>query len=256
MVADSNTLQRGHSGLNGFGTSVETSSLTSSASPIPSLSLEGDLQFLSGVSPTLKNSSTKTLSSNKPSTAEAAPSGVSLRADCGCLEAQLSSIANLCNPQKDLAGRGLDTVLHAAREASKHISSYLACDQCPKEPTNLVLTVIIFQRLVRLFCDVAKNGALYLKSLKLGLGIFELSEEDDASHKRVLVTSAVNKVKVILVELGDMTRDYQDKLEETTIESSRSNLKWVIATIRNLQSNLKTIISIVEAHDWGTYPTA
>ncbi len=124
-----------------------------------------------------------------------------------------------------------------------------------------MFTVIIFQRLVRLFCDVAKNGALYLASLKLGLGVFELSDEDDTSHKRILITSAVNKLIAILIELGDTTRDYhqtqisEHKTGETMTESSKSNLKWVAVTIQNLQSQLKTIISMVDAHDWGTHRT-
>ena len=255
-------LQHGHSDLNGFRAFPSTSSPTSSASHLPSLGLEGDLQSPAGISPSLRSSSSKNSSWNKSSPAKDALGGLSPGAGCGCLEARLSSIANLCNPQNGLAGSGLDAVLRVTQQTSEHISKHLACVQCTKDPTSFIFTAIIFQRLVKLFCDVAKNGAFYLASLRLGIGVFELSEEDDARHKKILIMSTANKINAILVELEDVTRDYQQmqilehNLGETTTESGRSNLKWVTATIRNLQSQVKTIVGIVGAHDWGTHRAA
>ena len=262
MAADPDILQQDHSDLSGLGAFACTSSLTSLASPMTSFDHEDGLQFLLSASPRSFNSSSSTISSwNKPSPAKPAPGDSSSKAGCGCLDAMLLSIANLCDPQKDLAGSRLDTVLQLTQGTSDHISKYLACIQCTKEPTNIAFTAILLQRLVKLFCGVAKNGVFYLASLKLGVGVFELSKEEDARHKKILITSAAKKVNEILIKLGNTARDYyqtqmsKSQLGETMTESGTSNLKWVATTVGNLQSQLKTIVGMVEAHEWGNQHT-
>ena len=225
---------------------------------MPSSDLGSNLDFAFSVSsPTLNGSSSLSSTSNKPSSEKAASSGLDSSKWCNCQESQFSSIARLCNPQETPSSRGLDEVLQLTRQTSDHISSHLACGQCRKESVSFVFTAILLQRLVGLFCNIAKNGVAYVESLKFGVGVFELSAEDDARHKKLLITSAANKIEIVLGELGDTARDYQHaqilehKNGETATESGRSNLKWVAGTIRNLQSQLKIIVSMVEAHNWG-----
>jgi hypothetical protein len=237
--------------LAGMSSEAETvpnlSSPTSSPFRMPSLELEGDLDF-----------SPSSLPAAIPSLNNYAPTSVSSGANCCCLKTQIHCIAELCNPQEDLSSIGLDAILQTTRETSKHISSFLSCSDCAKESTNFVFTAILFQRLVNLFCNVAKNGSIYLKTMTLGGGIFQLSEEEDLRHKRLLVASAAKNIDLILSEMGDTIGEYQQKellkrtLGETTTETGRLNLKWMFDTMRNLKSRLRLIVNMLEAHDWGS----
>jgi hypothetical protein len=164
---------------------------------------------------------------------------------------QLYCSAELCNMQNNDVG--LDTVLNFTREAGKHIANYLSCRECPKGSANFIFPAIILQFLVKLFCKIAKNGSAYMKSTKISVGTFELSDEEDLKHKKLLLISAARHVELILGELGDAVCEYQQKelVQQNTVdlttESGRSNLKWIFDNVRNLGLRLKTIIEILES---------
>jgi hypothetical protein len=147
----------------------------------------------------------------------------------------------------------LDTVLNFTREAGKHVANYLSCKECPKGSAHFIFPAIILQFLVKLFCKTAKNGSTCMKSLKVSVGTFELSDEEDLKHKKLLIISAVRHVNLILSDLGDAVCEYQQKelvqqkTADLTTESGRSNLKWIFDNVRNLRLRLKTIIEIMES---------
>lgn len=108
-----------------------------------------------------------------------------------------------------------------------------------------------------MFCSLAKNGSPHLTNEKLGMGMFQLSEEEDRAHKRLLILSAVNKIQAVIDEFGDTIREFQDgqllkeKSGEMATETGRSNLKWVLDGVRNMKARLKAMMNLIESGDWG-----
>ena len=81
---------------------------------------------------------------------------------------------------------------------------------------------IVFQRLVRLLFDVAKNGSLYLSSLRLYFDFSDLSKEDDVRHNKMSITSTAKMIDAVFVELEDTTGDYQQaQISRYTLEKRR-----------------------------------
>jgi hypothetical protein len=87
--------------------------------------------------------------------------------------------------------------------------------------------------------------------MKLRVGAFELSAEEDALHKRLLVCSAEKQFDYVLSELRSTAADYEQKMGDTTTESGKSNLKWVFDTVRNMKARVQIVFGLLEAPGWG-----
>lgn len=157
----------------------------------------------------------------------------------------------------DINAIGFDAILNIAREKSAIISEYLSCKECSKASTNFIFPAIIFQHLVKLFCSFTKHGNIHAQPISIGA--FKLTDEEDLKHKKLLFTSAVRHVDLVLNSFSDAVKDVQEKeqgmheLGEMVTESGRSNLKWALDTVRNLRLRLKMIVEIVDSPNWGSY---
>ena len=211
----------------------------------------------------LKTSPSGYSSPSATSTWDVAPSekstqrNSSLKGGCNCLDVLLSSTSVLYDARQNPALNGLDTVLQLARETSNRVSKYFVCTECTRESTNFIFTAILIQRVVGLLGNISSNGASYLASLKLGVGVFQLSDEDDLRHKKLLITSAIGGIDTALSQLGDSARAYQQthltepKLGEVTPEMGNLNLQWVTTITPMLKMQLKKIVSTIESNGWG-----
>jgi hypothetical protein len=145
----------------------------------------------------------------------------------------------------------LDAILQTVREKCKGVSAYLSCTECSKTSANFIFPAIICQRVGLLLCNVSRNGCRYVQSMKLRVGAFELSAEEDALHKRLLVCSAEKQFDYVLSELRSTAADYEQKMGDTTTESGKSNLKWVFDTVRNMKARVQIVFGLLEAPGWG-----
>jgi hypothetical protein len=93
-----------------------------------------------------------------------------------------------------------------------------------------------------------------VQQTKLRVGAFELSDEEDALHKKILVCSAEKQFDCVLSLLRDTAADYEQKMGNTTTESGKSNLKWVFDTVRNMKARVQIVFSLLEAPGWGCHP--
>lgn len=175
---------------------------------------------------------------------------------CSCFKTQLLCIARLCGPIADRK-RGLDTVLETARDTIQQIGELLSCHSCSKSSTSFVLTVVFLQRLVCIFCDVAKNAPTYLKAGKLGVGMFQLCEEEDQQHKKLLIISAARRVETVVSRVQEALRTFQQReLQpqktggEMNTDMVRSNVQWVSDAIQRMKWHLRTVITVVEGPEW------
>ncbi|KAE8375176.1 hypothetical protein BDV26DRAFT_21671 [Aspergillus bertholletiae] len=178
-------------------------------------------------------------------------------ARCTCMRAQLLCIAELSGAQDDIENMVLGSILELSRHTCEQIRQELSCTLCTKDSVRLIITMVALQHLTNLFCRVAKNGAWYVSNARLGLGSFRLSEEEDRAHKSLLVASSLGYVDSILDLLGSSVREFQyaeimqQKTGETTTETGRSNLKWIMETVSRLRSQVQTMIKVVGGLDWG-----
>lgn len=87
--------------------------------------------------------------------------------------------------------------------------------------------------------------------MKLRVGAFELSAEEDVMHKKLLVLSAAKQADVVLSELHAAAANYQQNMGEAILESGIENLKWVFETVQSKRKRLRVITTLLEARDWG-----
>jgi hypothetical protein len=87
--------------------------------------------------------------------------------------------------------------------------------------------------------------------MKLRVGLFELSAEDDVLHKKLLISSAAKQVDSALSELSATVADYQQKMGDTMLESGTENLKWVFETVQSKKRRVNSINGLLEGRDWG-----
>lgn len=177
--------------------------------------------------------------------------------ECCCMQNHLQCLALLCNPQNNFSIIGLDSIMKISQQTSGHVKTYLCCS-CSKESVNFVLTTILFQRLVKLFCCVAINGGSYLRDMKLGMGTFELSPDDDLQHKKLLITSTAKNINIIMVKMGNVVGEYERNeslrgrpFSDLVTESGKANLKWVHDSLQNLRDKLDSVIKVLEGQNWG-----
>ncbi|KAE8353622.1 hypothetical protein BDV28DRAFT_103535 [Aspergillus coremiiformis] len=178
-------------------------------------------------------------------------------ARCTCMRTQLFCIAELCGAQDEIDHMVLGSILELSRQTCEQIRQELSCTLCTKDSTRFIMTMISLQHLTNIFCRVAKNGTWYVSTARLGLGSFRLSEEEDRAHKSLLVVSSLGHIDTIMDLLGSSVREFQyaemmqQKGGETTTETGRSNLKWIMETVSRLKSQVQMMIKVVEGLDWG-----
>lgn len=83
------------------------------------------------------------------------------------------------------------------------------------------------------------------------MGSFELSPEEDVSHKKLLISSAAKQADSVLSELCATAVDYQESNEDSMLESGRENMKWIFETVQSKKARVRIIHSLLEARDWG-----
>ncbi|KAF4631387.1 hypothetical protein G7Y89_g6745 [Cudoniella acicularis] len=164
------------------------------------------------------------------------PKRLNSATSCRCLSTQLFCVAELCNIEEDPLSITLDTILKMARENTKHTSEYLSCKICQKASANLIFPAITFQRLVKLFCRLVKNSNFFLHSTKLRVGDFELGEEEDIRHKKMLIFSALNHIGLTLDELGDKRARILIHSHATKDSQTRGIMGLSLAEIKQLCS--------------------
>ena len=119
--------------------------------------------------------------------------------------------------------------------------------------------VILYQLLMNLLCKITKEPDALLRApgnIKLGVGVFQLSEKEDICHKRLLLLSAAKAIDGEVRNFDDLIRDYQDQEiagtpNDSLTESARINLKWLLDSTRSLRARIRTITAIMEAPEFG-----
>ena len=197
-----------------------------------------------------------TLSSDPTSTIVAA-------ADCHC--ATLNQKHNL-RLEKAVKGPSsgfrLDEVLQLIRDASAHATSYLTCATCAPGCMRLMNIALLLQTLVNLLCQICKDPTAYLASpnnVRLTIGAFQLSENEDLCHKRLLIGSAAKGVTRLVTSFDDVLRGIQDAYISTQghdglPESVRLNLTWLLDVVRNLKTRVTVIVELIDRDEWGHKP--
>ncbi|KAM0669885.1 hypothetical protein MY8738_000041 [Beauveria namnaoensis] len=114
---------------------------------------------------------------------------------------------------------------------------------------------MLHQRQVALMCVIAKSPSAFTggpasNNLRFTLGLYHLSEENNAMFKRLVILSTARNIDQLVANFDDSIRGHQDlELTASVIsetESAKLNLKWLLDVSRNLKSRLETIICILE----------
>jgi hypothetical protein len=134
----------------------------------------------------------------------------------------------------------LDTALETTRHISEQMVQLLSCSLCLKGSHSFIITTILLQRLVCLFCHLEKNSSTLLKTTKIKIGNFQLSEEEEQQHKKlnILVNSFYETVR----QFQQAELLHQRQRSEEMTEMGRSNLNWVMDAIQKMRRHLKGII--------------
>ncbi|KAM3519313.1 hypothetical protein NHJ13051_007604 [Beauveria bassiana] len=120
---------------------------------------------------------------------------------------------------------------------------------------------MLHQRQVALMCVIAKSPSAFIggpasDNLRFTLGLYQLSEENNAMFKRLVILSTARNIDHLVANFDDSIRAHQD-LELTAsvvseTESAKLNLRWLLDFSRNPKSRLKAIICILEKPEWAT----
>ncbi|KAI0007344.1 hypothetical protein F4779DRAFT_592461 [Xylariaceae sp. FL0662B] len=180
---------------------------------------------------------------------------------CCCYLKNQTCLSRMESAIKEPTKTGLDKILQAFQDISLHIASYLACKQCDGDCPRLMNLAMLHQRQVSLLCFMTKNPATHIRNsgteaVRFTLGIYQLSDQEDANHKRLVILDAARKVDSQVASFDDLIRNHQDKdiMGSGTSEmpeSAKLNFKWLLDVARNLKSRLKVIVSILEKVDWA-----
>ncbi|KAM3538928.1 hypothetical protein ARSEF1564_008167 [Beauveria bassiana] len=156
---------------------------------------------------------------------------------------------------KEPATFTLDIVLCSLQEVAAHVASYLECPNCCTSWPRLMNLAMLHQRQVALMCVIAKSPSAFIggpasDNLRFTLGLYQLSEENNAMFKRLVIPSTARNIDHLVANFDDSIRAHQD-LELTAsvvseTESAKLNLRWLLDFSRNPKSRLKAIICILE----------
>ncbi|OJJ50181.1 hypothetical protein ASPZODRAFT_110343 [Penicilliopsis zonata CBS 506.65] len=171
---------------------------------------------------------------------------------CSCLNTQLHCVAELYG-HVDYDTIELDTVLGTVRKISQSISEYLACLLCSRTSFAFILVTIAMQRMILLVCHVSKNGATYVQRTRMSVGTFQLDEEDDRTHKRMLILSTARKVSRLVDEMDAAVKEYYGKQTNCKFgsQTGQSNLRWVLQVLEGIRRRTATIARLAQREDWG-----
>ncbi|KAI5920514.1 hypothetical protein F4810DRAFT_682268 [Camillea tinctor] len=180
---------------------------------------------------------------------------------CYCYFTNQTCLSRMESVTKEPTKTGLDKILQAFQDISVHITNYLACSHCDGGCPRLMNLAMLHQRQVSLLCAITKNPATFIRNsgteaVRFTLGIYQLSDEEDRNHKRLVILNAARNVDSLVAGFDDLIRNHQDKdiMGSGTSEmpeSAKLNLKWLLDVARNLKGRLKNIVSILEKPDWA-----
>jgi hypothetical protein len=174
---------------------------------------------------------------------------------CTCLASQLSCITAMVN-YRDLNNVGIDTILNNARETIKALNGQLQCADCTKGTWSFLLTIIILQRLLYMFCSLASCRFVDVKSAKIGIGNYELSEEEDLAHKRMLALSSLKGFEDFVSHFWDAVKKFLRLTEtmksqcKTPLKTDCTNLKWASEGLEYITARLEQIRVTIESDQW------
>ncbi|KAH8718738.1 hypothetical protein HC256_003364 [Beauveria bassiana] len=153
-----------------------------------------------------------------------------------------------------------DTVLCSLQEVAAHVASYLGCPNCGTSCPRLMNLAMLHQRQVALMCVIAKSPSAFTggpasDNLRFTLGLYQLSEENNAMFERLVILSTARNIDHLVANFDDSIRAHQD-LELTAsvvseTESAKLNLKWLLDVSKNLKSRLETNIRILVKPEWA-----
>lgn len=171
---------------------------------------------------------------------------------CSCLRTQFQSIAEL-SEYYHYDRIPMDSVLEITRKILQSTSQYIACQLCHKTSFGFILINIAMQRLALIHCCFARNSLRYVKEPRISLGTFQLSEEEDRIHKKMLVLSSTGRIKTVLAELESVVGDYHERRpnKELATLTGKSNLQWVLEIIKTMKRRLHHCVAAVEDEEWG-----
>ncbi|CRG86527.1 hypothetical protein PISL3812_03533 [Talaromyces islandicus] len=175
--------------------------------------------------------------------------------NCTCLASQLSCITAMVN-YRDLNNIGIDTILNNARETIKALNGQLKCAECTKGTWSFILTIVILQRLLYLFCSLASCRFVDIKTAKIGIGNYQLSEEEDLAHKRMLALSSLKGFEDFVCQFGDAVKKFIRLTEtmrsqcKTPLKTDCMNLKWAAEGLEYITARLEQIRVTIESDQW------
>lgn len=171
-------------------------------------------------------------------------------AKCTCVKAQIECIAELC-AQLDFETMQLDAILETARKTGNAARQYISCHLCQKTSLGCLLITIAVQRMVLTFCHAARHGPQYVQQTRLSLGRFTVSEDEDRIHKQMLIVAAVRRVDGVLLDLEKAVHDCHRQNAELGPHTARSNLQWVMETLKIIKRWMTPIMRLTQSDDWG-----
>lgn len=184
---------------------------------------------------------------------------------CNCSLSHQALLKRLDVATKQPEKMSLDRILQTLQDTAAHIAKSHICTHCDSGCSRLMSLAFLHQRQAGLMCTMTKNAAAYLSgsgpnAVRLTLGTFQLTAQEDLDHKCLLVLSAARRIDAQVAGFDDAIRDYQnmevtgsqlaDTLEQS--ESAKLNLRWLLDVSRNLKGRLKIILSILEKPDWAS----
>lgn len=175
--------------------------------------------------------------------------------NCACLASQLSCITAMVN-YRDLSNVGIDTILSNARETIKALNGQLKCAECTKGTWSFLLTIIILQRLLYMFCSLASCRFVDVKSAKLGIGNYQLSDEEDLAHKRMIALSSLKGFEDFVGQFWDAVKKFIRLTEtmksqcKTPLKTDCTNLKWASEGLEYITARLEQIRLTIESDQW------
>ncbi|KAH8697912.1 hypothetical protein BGW36DRAFT_427851 [Talaromyces proteolyticus] len=174
---------------------------------------------------------------------------------CNCLSSQFSCMATMTS-FRDANNVGIDTILNTARETTKMLSDQLNCTDCTKGTWSFVVNILILQRLLYMFCSLATCRYIDVKSVKLGVGNYQLSEEEDLTHKKMLALSSLKLLEEFLGNFRDAVNKFLNLTAtmksqcNTPLTTDYANLKFAADGLDYITARLKTIKGTIESDSW------
>ncbi len=162
---------------------------------------------------------------------------------CFCFSQQAFQLNKLYSLSAQPDNQRLDMLLQCINDTLGSVDSFLRCGQCSKDSPSLLVTIATTQLV---FCQIQKLLS-YSGSVRLSIGEYRPSQDDELAMKRLLIERAVQKGRNTMRELRQVMGSLGSTNQNHHVqEQSPSSITFNGQTTNLLRTDITYLSSVID----------